>query len=130
MQPARVIRCPECEPESVSRREFIKTTAQAVAFTAAAVAMPESILAQRRGPVKTGSAESLVKTLYGTLTPKQKEITMMAWDNPRRKMISANWAIVEQKIGDVFNTDQQAMIRGILKDVTSEEWLPKFLSQM
>ncbi len=130
MQPAHVVHCPECEEETLSRREFIRTSAGAVALTAAAIAAPETAVAQRRGPLKTGSAESLVKALYNTLTPKQREITALPWDNPRRKMISANWAIVEQKIGDVFNPDQQAMIRGIMKDVTSEEWMPKFLQQM
>ena len=130
MQPARVVRCPECEDESLSRREFIRSAAGAVALTAAAVAAPESALAQRRGPLTAGSAESLVKTLHATLSPKQRDTVVLPWDSPRRKMISANWAIVEPSIGDVFNADQQAMIRGILKDVTSEEWLPKFLSQM
>jgi hypothetical protein len=130
MQPAKVIHCPDCGEEGISRRQFMRNAAGAVALTAAAVIMPESAMAQRRGPLKPGSAESLVKTLYGTLTPKQNEVTVLAWDNPRRKMISANWAIVEQTIGDTFTADQQAMIRGILKDVTNEEWLPKFLKQM
>ena len=74
MQPAQVVRCPECEDEGISRREFIRTAAGAVALTAAAAMAPESAIAQRRGPIKAGSAESLVKTLYGTLTPKQKEL--------------------------------------------------------
>src|SRR5437763_17203362 len=141
----RLVHCPECEESvpisadatGVTRREFFAATGAAVVATAAVVAAAGSAPAyavpripQAAKAVAAGAPESLVKTLYNTLTPDQKKKVALPWDDPKRKMISANWAIVPDEIGKTFTTDQQDLIREIFKGVTNEEWYPKFMAQM
>src|SRR5262249_30653706 len=76
------------------------------------------------------SPESLVKTLYGTLSPKQKETICFAWDyqDPKRGLlrtrVANNWNITEQFIADTdfYTSDQQAIIRHIFEGIISPDW--------
>ncbi|HZO90631.1 MAG TPA: DUF3500 domain-containing protein [Chthonomonadaceae bacterium] len=128
--------CPECE--GLSRREFLQTVGKAVGGVAlagaAAWTLPaaaQSVARPHAAPVgKPAKAETLVKTLYDSLTPRQREIVCMPWTHPKRSMVQANWAIVEPTLGDLFNRDQQEMIRGILRGITTDAWYPKILKQM
>jgi hypothetical protein len=45
-------------------------------------------------------------------------------------MVQANWDITKPTIAELFSPDQKAMIQGILRGVTTEEWYPKLLAQM
>ena len=133
--------CPDCD-STMDRREFLKTAGAAVVTAAAGVIGAESALAQPNSALTpalinqgaaikpaSGAPESLVKLLYNSLTPGQKEKVALPWDDKKRKIVNANWAIVDPTIGATFNKDQQELIHGILKGVTSEEWYPKFLAQ-
>jgi hypothetical protein len=55
------MRCPDCEP--VDRRQFLKTAALGTAGAAVASAMPKKV---------SGTSETMVTTLYTSLTPEQK----------------------------------------------------------
>ncbi|HLK55607.1 MAG TPA: DUF3500 domain-containing protein [Chthonomonadaceae bacterium] len=128
--------CPDCEAEAAlplpNRREFLKTVGRTVGgvVLASAAARILPAVAQTAAPKATGKPETLVKTLYDSLTPKQKEMICMSWDNPLRNKVGANWAIVKQTIAETFTADQQEMVKGILRGVTTEEWYPKILDQM
>lgn len=128
-------RCPECEAapagieEGLTRREFLKAAGGAVALASAASALPAASAAHA-APVRPGAPESLVKTLYNSLTPGQKEAVALPWEDKRRAMVNANWEIVKPSIREVFNRDQQEMVKAIFRGVTNEEWYPKFLAQM
>lgn len=119
----------------LNRREFLQVVGQ----TAAGVAL--GALALNTVPVtalaatslntgKSPQAETLVKSLYTSLTPNQRELICMPWDHTKRSMVQANWAIVKPTITELFTADQQEMVKGILKGVTTEEWYPKILAQM
>ena len=142
--------CPDCAPEIsdwpsgeiLSRRDFLRTVSAVALAEAAARVLPAGAqvnpAAHRASPplshLGTGSkapkAETLVKTLYDSLTPGQRTAVCLSWDHPKRTMVQANWAIVPATIGDQFNRDQQEMIAGILRGVTTEEWYPKIQAQM
>ena len=126
--------CPDCEesPARPDRREFFKTIGRTVGGVVLASAASRMLpaVAQAAPSKATANPETLVKTLYDSLTPKQKETICMPWDNPLRSKVGANWAIVKQTIADTFNPDQQEMVKGILRGVTTEEWYPKILEQM
>jgi hypothetical protein len=131
-------RCPECE-ERLTRRELLQAAGGAVAATAAGVVassfpayatprLPQA--AQAAKAALKGTPESLVKTLYYTLTDDQKRLICLPWENQKRAMVNANWAIVDPTIGKAFTADQQDLVRAIFKGVTNEEWYGKFLTQM
>ncbi len=130
--------CPECEEtDLLSRREFFLAAGGAVAATAAAIvvsppayATPRLIQAAAAAKAAAGSPESLVKTLFSTLSDAQKKAVCLPWSDPKRLISNANWAIVEPTIGKTFKPEQQDMIRGIIKGVSNEECYPKFLAQM
>lgn len=144
------LRCPDCEavkshvptPEPLlSRRVFLQTVGAVVLAEAASHLLPAHAQGVHEAnlpvPAKPASAarsapkaETLVKTLYDSLTPKQREVVCLPWDHPRRQMVQANWAIVEPTLADHFNPDQREMVRGILRKLTTEEWYPKILAQM
>jgi hypothetical protein len=138
---------PECEAadrvilpdtnEALSRREFLRTVGKTVGGIAlagaAAQVLPVAAHALPAAPARVGKAakaETLVKTLYDSLTPGQRSSICMPWDHPRRSMVQANWEIVKPTIAEFFTSDQQEMIKGILRGVTTEEWYPKLLAQM
>ncbi len=113
-------------PESVSRRQFLHTMGGLALGSAAVGLLP----AEAQTAVKKPQAETLVKTLFESLTPKQRETICMPWEHTKRSMVGANWAIVKPTISEIFTADQQKMMEGILRGVTSEEWYPRVLQQM
>jgi Protein of unknown function (DUF3500) len=114
----------ESTNDGVSRRKFLQAVGGIALGSVAAGLLPAE--AQTKAP----QAESLVKTLFESLTPKQRETLCMPWEHPKRSKVGANWAIVEPTIAEIFTADQQKMVEGILRGVTSEEWYPRVLEQM
>ncbi len=111
--------------EGMTRRELLKTS---IALAGATFSVLPATA--QTGAPRPAKPETLVKTLFESLTPKQRETICMAWDHPKRNMVQANWEIVKPTISQVFNADQQKMVEGILRGITTEEWYPKILTQM
>ena len=83
------------------------------------------------------SPESLVKVLYETLSPKQREEICFAWDyqDPTRGLlrtrVANNWEITKQMIkSDFYTNDQRAIIRGIFEGIISPEWHQRIDKQL
>ena len=127
--------CPECHEnlaeaaqEHLTRREFFKVAGGAVVAASAGViasATPaytaprlplgaKAALPSAKAPV-SGTPESLVKTLYNTLTDAQKRTIALPWSDPRRLKVDANWEIVKPSIAETFNPEQQEIVRAIFK---------------
>jgi hypothetical protein len=74
--------------------------------------------------------ESLVKVLYETLSPKQRESICFAWDYQDsdrgllRTHVANNWDITDYFINDsdFYTKDQQAIIRKIFEGIISPAW--------
>ena len=134
--------CPDCSTNDDAhtgacgavrqdRREFLQTVGRTVSGLVLASAASRILpAAAQAAAVKPGPMpESLVKTLFASLSPKQRETLCMTWESPLRSKVGANWEIVKPTIQEAFSADQQEMVRGILKGVTTEEWYPKILKQ-
>lgn len=92
--------CPDCLAD---RRQFLKTAAMGtLALTAAAA--PKTVSAP---------SETLVATLYKSLTDEQKKTVAMPFDHPLRSKVDNNWFITSARVGSFFNPDQQQMIKEI-----------------
>jgi hypothetical protein len=110
------------------RREFLQKAGKAAAAVVAAPLLNLSSPAIRRETGET--AETLVERLRDTLTAAQKKAVLLPWNDSRRLQVNNNWRVVPQRLGEFYSTDQQALIREILKGVTSAEGYEKVLRAM
>jgi hypothetical protein len=118
---------PACRT-GLNRRKFLGT---ASAATFAATLPP--LLPSRpalAAPSGSSEAETGVKQLHASLSDAQRKVVVLPLDDPRRQKISANWKITTATIGDFFRSDQQELITGIFRSVTSEDGFDRFSRQM
>lgn len=109
-----------------NRREFLKLAGAAAVTTAAG--LPDSASALQ--PTRKSKAEAFVRQLRESLTDSQKKAILLPCTDSRRTEIHENWHIVPQKIGAFYTPDQQALIREIIKNLTSEVGWDKIQKQM
>ena len=117
---------------SLSRREFVRGLGVAAAAASAAPFVPGGrILAADTpvGPTPKSSAETAVARLYKSLSDDQKKNLCFSFNDPLRKKVGNNWAIVKPRISDL-KSDQQEFCREILKGITSEDGYERFTHQM
>lgn len=104
-----------------NRREFLKT---ALVGTAAAAAATSSLYtaSSSAASVRSGAAETIVATLYKSLSEEQRALVTFPFEHPLRSKVDNNWMITEKSIATVFKPDQQAMIREIFLKIHSPEY--------
>lgn len=127
--------CPDCGSlgDSVDRRHFLKT---ASAAALAAGAMP--LWAQAAdAPAASSEPESIVKVLFESFSPGQKEKICHNWDfeDPKRGLlrtrVANNWQINDINIGsDFYSADQQKMIREIFEGIIQPDWHKRIDKQL
>src|SRR5258708_4671114 len=125
--------CPDCDlpivlrQRELDRRDLLKTVGAASLGTVAA----GSLISWGRAaePAETTAPESLVKVLYDTLTPGQREKVCFDWDykHPQhgllRPRVANNWHITEPVINsDFFTADQKAIIRDVFEGIIQPDW--------
>jgi hypothetical protein len=125
--------CPDCVSSSDhhSRREFLKNAG------AAAVTLGVSPLLLHAAETAAATPESVVKTLYESLSDAQKQKICFAWDyqDPKRGLlrtrVANNWQITDPVINTKFFTnDQRAMIRQIFEGIYNPEWHARIDKQL
>jgi hypothetical protein len=115
---------------SVSRRQFVQ---QVSAAAVSASLAPRVLGAAESAPA---APESLVKTLYQSFTPEQKESICFPWDYTDdrgllRMHVANNWQITEPKVATgFFTSDQQEMIEAIFWGLYSPEWKDRIRKQL
>jgi hypothetical protein len=146
--------CPVCDGDlnavqlgvrEIRRREFLQSAGGAVLGAGAlAAGMPLGRVWAQAKAITDGAAaatsapETLVKVLYDTLSPGQRETICFPWNyqDPDRGLlrtrVSANWDITEPIVidDDFYSKDQQAMIRGIYEGIISPEWHARIDKQL
>jgi hypothetical protein len=129
--------CPDCTSDGhgVDRREFLlKAGATAVAISAAPVWMGSAAHAAEK---PKGEPESLVKTLFESLSDAQKQKMCHEWDymDPQRGLlrtrVANNWHINSIEVSsDFYTKQQQEIIRAIFEGIYNPEWVPKIDKQL
>lgn len=114
------MKCPDCD--SIGRRDFLKTVAVGGATLASAIAAPR-LSSAASAPVET--SETLVGTLYQSLTPEQRQQVSFPFGHPLQARVDNNWRITPKTIAETFAPDQQAMIREIFRDLHNPEFVDK-----
>lgn len=120
------MRCPDCN--EMERREFLKTLAvggMGIAVSAAAPTPGSFAGARPAAPPASATSETLVATLYKSLTPQQKQAVAFPFDHPLRSKVDNNWRITPVTIGKSFTPDQQAMIREIFANLHNPDFVDK-----
>ena len=102
---------------SITRRTFIKSTVTGVAAATVSVlpfgAVTEAADRTKLSKGKKTTSETLVATLYQSLTEEQRKAVCYPFDHPLRSKVDNNWHITDKKTGTFFTRDQQAMIHEI-----------------
>jgi hypothetical protein len=114
----------------LSRRAFIKSSAAA---TTGAAFLPLGAAAESLGKTKSDApnSETLVKTLYNSLSAEQRQNVCFDFDHRLRQEIDNNWFIVRKhRIGNSYTKDQQAMIREVFMKMHSEEYAEEVMKQV
>ncbi len=114
---------------ALGRRDFLRA---AGAATLAASALPRVA----RAVVEVAAAkrsESVVKSLYESLSSEQRVEVCFPWDHMDRQRgllrsyVNANWNITKAEINSGFYTaDQRAMVRNIFDGLINPEWGDRF----
>jgi hypothetical protein len=127
-------RCPDCEMENLQRREFLRI---AGAGAVAAMAAPSLLLADPSPTVVSKPPETLVKTLFDSLSDNQKQTVCFAWDHqdPQRGLlrtrVANNWHVTQPSIDSRFFTDDQRdLIRAIFEGIIHPDWHAKIDKQL
>jgi hypothetical protein len=131
--------CPDCDSAPVTRRDFLLTTAgAATAGALGAIGLPRvNLAAEAARPAAAGagaragaSSETLVGQLYGSLNEQQRKVLCFPFDHPLRAKVDNNWFIVEKKVAEVLNKEQQDLVRQIFMGIHSPEYAQKVYDQV
>lgn len=120
------------DTRSMPRRGFLETVSRiAAAGSLAAVPSLTSLQGEEKvAKEKKPEAENFVNLLHESLSEKQRQAICFDFDHPLSRKIANNWHIVPQRIGEFLDSDQQELVRQILRGITSEDGYERFLRQM
>ena len=76
------------------------------------------------------TSETLVATLFKSLSEEQRKIIAFPFDHPLRSKVDNNWMITDKKISEFYTKDQQAMIREIFLGLHNPEYADKVMQQV
>ncbi len=110
----------------IHRRDFLRRSL----FSGAALASLPVIGAEGAATSAASTSETLVKTLYDSLSEAQRGPLCFGFDDPLRSKVSNNWHITEQRIGKFLTPDQNAMVREIFLKAHSDEYAETVLKQV
>ncbi len=118
-----------CDCSSLNRRGFLKTTASAIVT---ATALPATGLLSSLGSESSAKpkSETLVATLYKSLSEEQRKATCFGFDHPLRSKVDNNWHITDKKLSDFYTADQQQMVKEIFMGLHSPEYAETVFKQV
>jgi hypothetical protein len=122
--PQKTAVCPDCD--SLSRRDFIKTSALGVAALAAGSAVPELLAKDQALP----KSEALVVDLFGTLTEEQRKTVCFPFGHELQSKVDNNWHITKPTLTNFYTKDQQDLVRQIFLGLHSEEYADTVIKQV
>ena len=119
-----------CCSGAVNRRAFLKSAALPLGI---ATLGSSSILNALGEPIRKEpqpSSESLVTTLYKSLTEEQHNKICLPFGHEKQFRVSANWHITKARVGEDFTPDQQDLIKQIFLGLHSPEYQKPVFEQV
>ncbi|MBM3834246.1 MAG: DUF3500 domain-containing protein [Verrucomicrobia bacterium] len=129
MTPNQFLNSCECGA-SLNRRAFLKTTVGGLAVASAGVLPALSPARVLAAPTPKDKSETLVATLFKSLSEEQKAVVCFPFDHPLRSKVDNNWQITDKTVAEFFTRDQQAMIRDIFNGLHSPEYAERVMKQV
>ena len=108
-----------------SRRDFIKAGVTSTAALATGALAPGLSAA----PKKVIS-ETLVGTLFQSLSDEQRQAVCFPFDHPLRQKVDNNWHITDKRLHDFFSPGQQQMVKEIFNGLHSPEYAERVMKQV
>jgi hypothetical protein len=141
MSEIRKVICPECnetveQSQALDRREFFRNVGSTAASVAVVTALPtvfptglpgNNVLAAQApaaGQKPMRPAEALIRELWASLTPEQRDVVVKPWDHrssgllTRHRMVNAP---IGRRIGDAYTPAQRELNQRILRAMCSDE---------
>lgn len=115
-----------CGGPIITRRDFLKTTVSGAAFAATGAGALLNAAPAR----KASQPETLVATLYKSLSEEQRKAVVFPFDHPLRSKVDNNWHITDKKLSEFFTRDQQAMVKEIFMGIHSEQYAETVYKQV
>lgn len=79
---------------------------------------------------QTASSETLVSSLYNSLSEVQRSKICLPFDHDKRSQVSANWHITKARVGEDFTPDQQDLIKQIFLGLHNPEYQKPVFEQV
>lgn len=111
---------------TLNRREFLKKSCVTAALTAAAGPVLITNAAEANRP----KSETLVTTLYKSLSEQQRKGVCFPFDHPLRNKVDNNWNITDPTLGKAYTRDQQQMVKEIFMSMHSPEYAQRVYDQV
>ena len=127
MNKPSVISTCDCLSE-MSRRQFLKSGA--VLAGVAALSAAPGARSFAGSDLSKGRSETLVTSLYKSLTEEQRKKVCFPFDHPLRSKVDNNWQITDKSITELFNKDEQELIRQIFLNLHSPEYAETVMQQV
>ena len=113
------------------RRTFMKRAVIGSVGLAATNGLPFNLSGEPRSIGKIGpKSETLVSTLYKSLSQEQKKVMAFPFDHPLRSQVDNNWQITPFKIKEFYTPDQQSMIKEIFQGIHNPAYVDKVMTHM
>src|SRR3989442_3927744 len=129
--PTQLLSHDDCECCSgITRRTFLKATVVGAAAVAASPLPSLAVSQAEKAATKKATSETLVATLFKSLSEEQRKVIAFPFDHPLRSKVDNNWMITDKKISEFYTKDQQAMIREIFLGLHSPEYAEKVVQQV
>ncbi len=119
---------------NIDRRNFLQESGRVA--LAAGVASSAAQWVAAAGEADAKSPESIVKLLYESFTPGQRETVCFGWDHDEqergllRSRVAANWMITPPTLSSEFySPEQRELVHAILKGIIQPEWHERIYQQ-
>jgi len=128
--------CPDCalvpQKPLLDRRRFLRAGSAAWAAAAATSILPWGAVevvgaTPPNGKVSPPTSETLVTTLYHSLTPEQRALFCLPFEHARRQDVDNAWYITKARIGKDLTRDQQQMVREIFVGLHHPDYAQRVL---
>ncbi len=120
----------QCDCPTHTRRSFLKRAALPLGLAAVAPRPLIEVLDASPKANAQPSSESLVTSLYKSLSDKQREQICLPFNHKKRSQVSANWHITKARVGEDFTPDQQGLIKDIFLGLHSPEYREAVFEQV